>query len=152
MNKVGEFSIGIGLRGESMWDALARKYGVELIEKDGMFIARKGSLEVTSKIVDDKVVVRVNTLPYTAVIQPTKDGVVNTVYLGVLPISQVKYRVEPQGFIDKIKCIAKGIAIILVMVITALILTIVNPGFLVEAILVLFVGTLIVILLCMAWG
>ena len=29
MNKVGEFSIGIGLRGESMWDALARKYGVE---------------------------------------------------------------------------------------------------------------------------
>ena len=152
MNKVGEFSIGIGLRGESMWDALARKYGVELIEKDGMFIAKKGSLEVTSKIVDDKVVVRVNTLPYTAVIQPTKDGVVNIVYLGVLPIAQVKYRVEPQGFIDKIKCIAKGIAIILVMVITALILTIVNPGFLVEAILVLFVGTLIVILLCMAWG
>ena len=84
-----------------MWDSLARKYGVELIEKDGTFIARKGSLEVTSKIVDDKVVVRVNTLPYTAVIQPTKDGVVNTVYLGVLPIAQVKYRVEPQGFVDK---------------------------------------------------
>ena len=129
-----------------MWDSLARKYGVELIEKDGMFIARKGSLEVTSKIVDDKVVVRVNTLPYTAVIQPTKDGVVNTVYLGVLPIAQVKYRVEPQDFSDKIKCIARGLATLLII---ALILTILFPGF---ALILLLVGPLIVILLCMAWG
>ena len=135
-----------------MWDSLARKYGVELIEKDGTFIARKGSLEVISQIVDDKVVVRVNMLPYIAVIQPTKDGVVNTVYLGVLPIAQVKYRVEPQGFVDKIRCIAGGLAVLIVLILILLVLSPAYPWFLVVAIALLLTGPLVVILICLHWG
>ena len=127
-----------------MWDRLAGKYGVELIERDGTFIARKDSLETKSEIVGNKVVVSINTKPYSIILQPAEDGVVNTIYLGKLPVMQVRYAIQPQGFADKITCIAKGLALLLTLLILLL-----HPLLLLVDIAVLLIGPLIVLLNCL---
>ena len=127
-----------------MWDRLAGKYGVELIERDGTFIARKDSLETTSKIVGNKVVVSMNTKPYSIILQPAEDGVVNTIYLGKLPVMQVRYAIQPQGFADKIICIAKGLTLLVTLLILLL-----HPLLLLVDIAVLLIGPLIVLLNCL---